>query len=335
MSKKISEIEDYKNSSDGLFYLIFDFTNEDFKDESNIEYIKKCIETLNNNSTGLWYVYKEFKERLFGHINLPEMGIDSIYSDIKNWDITNLDKESSNDDVVKNLHTIKKINSDFYYKIAFIYLLLTKENSVDETTKVFNKIMDPNNGIDKLTKKVDTNSKKITNLEQTLELKIKRNVYSEFITILGIFTAITFAIFGGINTISSISSNLKISSKSPQNLGNLLIGAAVLGIVLFGIITVLFAGISKIIDKEYELPLLLNILVIATLTVMFLVGCIYTFTANGGWYFNQNIFPLPRVVFSIIVVIVVYRITYIFYKKYKSKQLLDEKSNNGSTSESS
>lgn len=164
---------------------------------------------------------------------------------------------------------------------------------------------------------------------------MKSSIYPEFITILGIFTAITFAIFGGINTISSISSNLKISSKSPQSLGNLLIGAAVLGIVLFGIITVLLAGISKIIDKEYKFPLILNISIIATLTAMFLVGCIFTFTANGGWYINQNTIPLPRVVFSIIVVIVVYRITYIFYKKYKSKQLLDEKLNNGSTSKSS
>ena len=171
-------------------------------------------------------------------------------------------------------------------------------------------------------KKINNRFKKRTQIEiDEVTNHVANSIYPVLITILGIFTAITFSIFGGIVTINSISSNLKISSKNPQNLGNLLIGAAVLGLLLFGIITVLFAGISKVTKRDFKLPLLLNIIVLATLTAMFLIGYIFIFTVNGKWQWNKNIVPLLSGISSIGVVLLVYIGIFIFYKIYRHKFL--------------
>ena len=170
---------------------------------------------------------------------------------------------------------IEQNNLSFFCKLGFVYTEV--KNSVDNSKyKELEKIHMV------LVQRVNRLSTNLINDDNIIANKVKSGIYPESIKNLGIFTAITFAIFGGINTINSISSNLHISSSNPQNLGNLLIAAAVLGIVLFGVIMVLFAGIAKITEKDYKLPLLLNISIISTLTVMFLVGCIFTFTANGG-----------------------------------------------------
>ncbi len=293
--------------------------------------LKELINYL-DNSTGLWDIRNQINDLYLRNIYACEgwntlFGQKSVILGFPNGYEDSYKKTKLN--VGRGLWEIHEENLSFYYKLGFIYTEV--KNSIDNSNHC-DQLEGRHTDLVRYVNRLNSN---LINDDNIIANKVKSSIYPEFITILGIFTAITFAIFGGINTISSISSNLKISSKSPQSLGNLLIGAAVLGIVLFGIITVLFAGISKIIDKEFKFPLILNISIIATLTAMFLVGCIFTFTANGGWYINQNTIPLTSVVFSIIVVIVVYRITYIFYKKYKSKQLLDEKLNNGSTSKSS
>lgn len=207
----------------------------------------------------------------------------------------------TNPKTLKNLFKIRNSYNDFYYKLKFVNQL-AKEH--DLNYKGANQ-----------QKKINNRFKKRTQIEiDEVTNHVANSIYPVLITILGIFTAITFSIFGGIVTINSISSNLKISSKNPQNLGNLLIGAAVLGLLLFGIITVLFAGISKVTKRDFKLPLLLNIIVLATLTAMFLIGYIFIFTVNGKWQWNKNIVPLPSGISSIGVVLLVYIGIFIFTK---------------------
>ncbi|WP_294763296.1 hypothetical protein [uncultured Lactobacillus sp.] len=215
----------------------------------------------------------------------------------------------TNPKTLKNLFKIRNSYNDFYYKLKFVNQL-AKEH--DLNYKGANQ-----------QKKINNRFKKRTQIEiDEVTNHVANSIYPVLITILGIFTAITFSIFGGIVTINSISSNLKISSKNPQNLGNLLIGAAVLGLLLFGIITVLFAGISKVTKRDFKLPLLLNIIVLATLTAMFLIGYIFIFTVNGKWQWNKNIVPLLSGISSIgVVVLLVYIGIFIFYKIYRHKFL--------------
>ena len=77
--------------------------------------------------------------------------------------------------------------------------------------------------------------------------KINETIYPQFITILGIFTAITFAIFGGMNLLSNLFQNIKSTHAS---LGQALILVAVFNLCLWGIIELLFNWISKITNAK-------------------------------------------------------------------------------------
>ena len=108
-----------------------------------------------------------------------------------------------------------------------------------------------NERVDDLEQRVENNSinakKNITEAENN----IKKELYPEFITLLGIFTAITFAIFGGMDLLSNLFQNMKSTHAS---LGQALILASIFGFTVLGIIEILFIWISKInltkVDKD-------------------------------------------------------------------------------------
>lgn len=96
------------------------------------EEINNCIKILNHNKIGMWYTYKEFKTRITGSIDLKlkKKNIKSQYSFFSDWDILGSDNNIKNNDVVANLHTIKTYNFDFYYKLAFLYITITKPDLI-------------------------------------------------------------------------------------------------------------------------------------------------------------------------------------------------------------
>ena len=107
--------------------------------------------------------------------------------------------------------------------------------------------------VDDLEQRVENNSinakKNITEAENN----IKKELYPEFITLLGIFTAITFAIFGGMNLLSNLFQNMRSTHAS---LGQALILASIFGFTMLGIIEILFIWISEInltkVDRDYR-----------------------------------------------------------------------------------
>lgn len=155
---------------------------------------------------------------------------------------------------------VKPLNSKFYEKLLALYKMTydtinytekkseecydsskmytdSEINSCNEAIqKIENQINDKNTGLNALYEKVDER-------ENNIENKIKSNVYSEFIAILGIFTAITFAIFGGMNLLSNLFQNI---GSTPASLGQTLILASIFGLIMWGIIELLFNWISKI-----------------------------------------------------------------------------------------
>ena len=155
---------------------------------------------------------------------------------------------------------VKPLNSEFYEKLLALYKMTydtinyTKDeskecydkskmytdseiNSCNEAIqKIENQINDKNTGLNALYEKVDER-------ENNIENRIKSNVYSEFIAILGIFTAITFAIFGGMNLLSNLFQNI---GSTLASLGQTLILASIFGLIMWGIIELLFYWISKI-----------------------------------------------------------------------------------------
>ena len=152
-----------------------------------------------------------------------------------------------------NIGAVKTLNPEFYEKLLALYKITndtinytsasikkytdSEINSCNETIqKIENRINDKNTGLNALYEKADER-------ENNIENKIKGNVYSEFIAILGIFTAITFAIFGGMNLLSNLFKNI---GSTPASLGQTLILAAIFGLIMWGIIELLFYWISKI-----------------------------------------------------------------------------------------
>ena len=107
--------------------------------------------------------------------------------------------------------------------------------------------------INNSTRQNDDLDLRIKNASRETENNIKRELYPEFITLLGIFTAITFAIFGGMNLLSNLFQNMKSTHTS---LGQALIFASIFGFTMLGIIEILFIWISKInltiVDKDYR-----------------------------------------------------------------------------------
>lgn len=161
----------------------------------------------------------------------------------------------------KNLDLIKKFSSDFYHKVLFLHkVAYSNKNYIDNEIKEYIKdeketyykpfqdefsknIKSINERINSNKDSIESLIKEINERDEIIENKIRKNVYSEFITILGIFTAITFAIFGGMNLLNDLFKNI---GSTQASLGQTLILAAIFGLFMWGITELLFYWISKI-----------------------------------------------------------------------------------------
>ena len=127
--------------------------------------------------------------------------------------------------------------------------------------------------------RLDDMDRKIEDNRIKSENNIKKDIYPDFITILGIFTAITFAIFGGMNLLSSLFRNIGSTSAS---LGQTLILAAIFGLIMWGITILLFYWISTIKKDQYKkfyknTGFWLNILFIVSIILLLKIGLCFFF----------------------------------------------------------
>jgi len=160
-----------------------------------------------------------------------------------------------------DVSSIQKQDEDFYRKLIAIHKVVefdkyfidekidekinkaSKEKFNPFQTKTEYSINAINSRLDALNTSIESIEEKNEHTDEKIENKIKSKVYSEFIAILGIFTAITFAIFGGMNLLSNLFQNI---GSTPASLGQTLILAAIFGLIMWGIIELLFYWISKI-----------------------------------------------------------------------------------------
>lgn len=92
------------------------------------------------------------------------------------------------------------------------------------------------NNVDNFIKTVDEMDGRVSNLDNRIE-----NMNGQVISVLGIFTAISFILFGGISSASSILEMLKKPS-----IGQLLIFGSIWGIIIFNVIYFLLYYVSKL-----------------------------------------------------------------------------------------
>lgn len=175
--------------------------------------------------------YKRAKKLLFDHLadNL-RLGMSTNESEIL---------------IINKLNVIIDKNMEIYHYLKIFSCFIVINDPYDKDNHVL-----ASNNINKIQADIKSQSKEIKDLHTTLNNqdkdivnKIKSNIYTDFIAILGIFTAITFAIFGGMNLLSNL---FKHIGSTKTSLGQTLILTAVFGIVMWGIIELLFYWVSKI-----------------------------------------------------------------------------------------
>lgn len=189
-----------------LIFDAFNGSNADLKKRLNT-----CYESLyfKRNEDDLPYYLIELKKL----ISADENDADKKDTDKKDADINFTDEER---EIIKKLY--EHVNISFMKYYTYI-------------------------NINNSTRQIDDIDLKINNASNETEIKIKKEIYPQFITILGIFTAITFAIFGGMNLLSNLFQNMRNTHAS---LGQALILASIFGFTLWGLIEILFLWISKI-----------------------------------------------------------------------------------------
>lgn len=132
------------------------------------------------------------------------------------------------------------------------------------------------NDVKDLEDRSEKSEKKLKDIEHNLG-----GIYAEIVALLGIFTAIAFSIFGGLQVVSSLFSKLRFSEPL-ISLGYVLIIGAIIGVFIYGILIILFEGIYKLTSfydrKEvvnYPVHKGLKKYILSILGIMAIVGIIF------------------------------------------------------------
>lgn len=170
--------------------------------------------------------------------------------------------------------------------------------------------------LDTLDSRIGEIDKMAGNLKEKSE-KLDEN-YSkltvDFVTILGIFTSITFATFGGLQLLGNVFGRVKSLSTNESVGSAIMLGA----IFLFGtylILVALLTGISKLTDRNYTTTFPTRYLMILSFTLVFVLGLLY---ANPSWIkiLYNNMFR--SVLLGSLAMLIPLGMDYL-YRKYQSK----------------
>lgn len=228
------------DDGDAQEYLSREFCNFIFKHHT----LKDKSEVANLNNLVMFIEKK--------NLHVPyEMITDKIFS----INIENLDELPSM--VKENLDNIPR-DTEFKLKfcddtIRHVQLAITQKNYIDD-------VLDGAKGeLDELN-------------------NIKKNIYTDFISILGIFTAITFATFGGLQLLGNVFG--KIKSYNATSVGSVLMLGAVYLLGTYFILVALLKGISELTGKQYGTPFRTRYIIVYTFGAIFLFGILY---AHKTW----------------------------------------------------
>lgn len=153
---------------------------------------------------------------------------------------------------IKNLSRLERHIQLSCYQREYI----TK--TTNEAEEISRRVAEESRKTEEESKRAVTNSKKaaeeskraMTNSKKA-QKKVK-GIYSEFVGILGIFTAMSFAMMGSVEIIGNLFSDIKMLSVA--SVGYALIIGGIYLIILYLIILMLFIGIKKLYgDEEYEI----------------------------------------------------------------------------------
>ena len=100
--------------------------------------------------------------------------------------------------------------------------------------------------------------------------EIKTKIYSEFIAILGIFTAISFAMMGSLRLLGTIFND--VSNPSDKKLGYVMEAGGIYLVIMSLLIFVLFVGMRKILGGKEKTWVWVSIIVVVISGLLFGIG---------------------------------------------------------------
>lgn len=98
------------------------------------------------------------------------------------------------------------------------------------------------------------------------------SIYSEFIAILGIFTALSFALNGSFQILGTLFKDIKHPTSG--SIGYSFVIGGLYLLIVYVVIVILFEGMSKIVDEEahYKISVPLTIVILLSSVAMILIG---------------------------------------------------------------
>ena len=248
MSEKSEKNKDTNIEQEAWDFVDLVFTGK-YKTDTQDANLVELAENLKDNEIALKYIDLDIQNLIYSTV----IGNDKGFKEILKNCYDELDKPDS-EPVNKNnlplylgkLKDLTDSESQDLYQDLYNNVVASYKRYYGVITKQGN-LVNIKERLDDVELSVKNNSiaakNNIKNNIIEAENNIKKELYPEFIAILGIFTAITFAIFGGMNLLSNLFQNMRSTHAS---LGQALILVSVFGFTLWGLIEILFIWISKI-----------------------------------------------------------------------------------------
>lgn len=236
--------------------------DDNFLDVSVDRYVKMAMFLIEVYESGYEYSYYNVSAEIYAHWDMEEKqlsnltsnieslksivhgydncgqyvkaikGIDSLYDHIMLEIVRITDHKKSLDRINEIINNFKQESKDSFEKqdISLIQTIAQFENRFGETDDLFFK---QNSEINEISRRAKKLKKKVN------------NVYSQFVSILGIFTAIVIVFFGGVSVFSDVLTN--IHQAEWYQIG---FGVSVVGIIMFDIIFMFLYILSKLIGTS-------------------------------------------------------------------------------------
>ena len=118
----------------------------------------------------------------------------------------------------------------------------------------------------------------LTKMSDSVSEKVKRTqnkvtkIYSEFVGILGVFTALSFALMGSVQVFGNLLSN--VSNPNIRTIGYVLVVAGAYLLLIYLVVSMLFIGMKKVFEGEekYELNELFTGIVVMISFLLITIG---------------------------------------------------------------
>ena len=292
----------------------FDWKKTDNKNTTKTENYDNVGKEINKLCEELFKESKEFNPEIFCNDLEKYLGKYNrlAYNKITEYIYRALYKEDTSGTILTNLDNL----------CEYINNLEEKEKIKDVVFKLWDHCNLALIQINELKKK-DSDYKRIVDERIKVESnEIAREMNSQFISLIAVFTALAFVIFGGISSLSNIITEIKNVSIIKLGIGSCIWSFCFINLIFFFMFYVSRIAKINIADMEnknanliqkYPLIVLANTFIVSLL-VFFL--CLYCVNANKMIFFIKHSCAASIILFLAVAFIIILWINYII-KKYK------------------